>query len=167
MGLKSPLDNLVWCYYMLGRLATHPACFAGPLGHSLLGIATAGDISWNILCKRGFSTVLQLLKKQGSRLDIAKKDDLRLLMSDIKHHIELLIAEHQVYAHIEPDDNELLNWIINIVIQLLLGNKAFLRIRKDWLVWHSSLENWLWNLKRFLSIENENVGSWMGGGTVN
>ena len=50
------------------------------------------------LVKREFGAMLQLLMKQRNRLDITKKGDLRLLLTDIEPQIELLMAEHQAQA---------------------------------------------------------------------
>ena len=51
--------------------------------------------------------MLQFLTKLY-HLNITKKDYLRLSLTDRKHQIEPLLAEHQVHTHIEPDDIDLL-----------------------------------------------------------
>ena len=47
------------------------------------------------LVERGFSAVLQLLTKQCNRLDIVKRGDLRLLLTDIQPKIDELVRAHQ------------------------------------------------------------------------
>ena len=55
------------------------------------------------LVERGFSAVAQLLGKQRQRLDIVKRGDLRIFLSNIKPDIEKLVSSHQAHpSHGKP-----------------------------------------------------------------